>query len=61
VNEYGVAIPTVPRPPPPSGPHALPDRHRRLDLQIDKNTCRNGTGDRMDLSLAVDAIISIAG
>jgi hypothetical protein len=61
VNEYGVAIPNVPRPPPPSGPHALPDRHRRLDLQIDKNTCRNGTGDRMDLPLAVDAIISIAG
>jgi hypothetical protein len=61
VNEYGVAIPNVPRPPPPSGPHALPDRHRRLGLRIDKNTCRNGTGDRMDLPLAVDAIISIAG
>jgi hypothetical protein len=61
VNEYGVAIPTVPRPPPPSDPQALPDRHRRLGLRIDKNTCRNGHGDRMDLSLAVDAIISIAG
>jgi 5-methylcytosine-specific restriction endonuclease McrA len=61
VNQYGVAIANVPRPPPPSGPDALPDRHRRLGLRIDKNTCRNGHGDRMDLGLAVDAIIAIAG
>jgi hypothetical protein len=48
-------------PPPPSGPQALPDRHRRLGLRIDQHTCRNGTGDRMNLPLAVDAIITIAG
>jgi hypothetical protein len=40
---------------------ALPDRHRRLGLRIDQHTCRNGTGDRMNLPLAVDAIITIAG
>jgi hypothetical protein len=59
VNEYGVALANVPRPPPPSGPQALPDRHRRLGLRIDQHTCRNGTGDRMNLPLAVDAIASI--
>jgi hypothetical protein len=60
VNQYGIPIANVPRPP-PSGPAALPDRHLRLRLGIDKDTCRNGTGDRRDLSLAVDAIASIAG
>jgi hypothetical protein len=28
---------------------------------IDENTCQNGTGDRMDLALAVDALIDIVG
>lgn len=46
-NQYGVQLENVPRPPP-----FLPDGE----------TCRNGTGDRMDLSLAVDAMISaVAG
>jgi len=35
--------------------------NRTRRLIIDAKTCRNGTGDRMDISLAVDAIISIAG
>jgi hypothetical protein len=61
VNQYGIAIANVPRPPPPSGPHALPDRNRSLGLRIDKHTCRNGHGDRMNLALVVDAIIAITG
>jgi hypothetical protein len=61
VNQYGIAIANVPRPPPRSSPDALPDRHRRLGLRIDKHTCRNGHGDRMNLALAVDAIIAITG
>jgi hypothetical protein len=58
-NEYGVAMPNVPRLPPPSSAAALPDRHRRAGIEIDAKTCRNGTGDRMDLGLAVDAFLSI--
>jgi hypothetical protein len=60
VNQYGIAVADVPRPPPPSSAGALPDRHRRHGLVIDARTARNGTGDRMDLPLAVDAIASIA-
>ena len=56
-NQYGIAIPNVPRSP-PSHRDALPGRHRRL--QINGNTCRNGDGDRMELGLAVEAIASIA-
>src|SRR5438477_4796596 len=56
-NQYGIAIPNVPRSP-PSHRDALPGRHRRL--QINGNTCRNGDGDRMELALAVEAISSIA-
>ena len=54
-NQYGLAIPSVPRPP-PAHRDALRDRHRHLRLLVDGNTCKNGTGDRMDLSLAVQAI-----
>jgi hypothetical protein len=56
-NEYGVAIPSVPRPPPPSSGNGLRDRHRNLG--IDENTCRTGSGDRMDLGLVVEGIIAI--
>jgi hypothetical protein len=59
-NQHGVPVASVPRPP-PSSPEALPGQHRRLRLLIDKNTCQNGTGDRLDLAAAVDAITSIAG
>jgi hypothetical protein len=54
-NQYGIAIPSVPRSP-PSNRDALRDRHRRLRLLVDGNTCKNGTGDLMDLALAVQAI-----
>jgi 5-methylcytosine-specific restriction endonuclease McrA len=60
-NQYGIAIPDVPPRGPPSSPEALRDENRRLSLLIDADTCRNGTGDRMSLPLAVDALISIAG
>jgi hypothetical protein len=30
-------------------------------LTIDADTCRNGTGDRMDLGYTVDALIEICG
>jgi hypothetical protein len=60
-NQHGIAIPDVPPRAPPSSAEALRDQHRRRRLTIDAATCRNGTGDRMDLSLAVDAISSIAG
>jgi len=39
----------------------LPNQHRRRRLLIDEDTCQNGTGDPMDLPLAVDALIQIAG
>jgi hypothetical protein len=49
------------RRPPPASPAALRDHHRCEGLAIDAATSRNGSSDRMDLGLAVDAIISIAG
>jgi hypothetical protein len=57
-NQYGIALPSVPRSP-PSTRNALPDQHRRRRLAIDSRTCRNGTGDRMELVYAVAAIGSI--
>ena len=60
-NQYGIAIPNAPPRPPPSSPAALPGQHHRRGLSIDHDTCQNGTGDRMDLPLAVDALIQIAG
>jgi hypothetical protein len=54
-NQHGIAIPNVPRSP-PSDPDALRDQHRRLRLLIDSKTCKNGSGDRMQLGLAVLAI-----
>jgi hypothetical protein len=57
VNQHGVAIPSVPRPPPGSGPEALRLQHGRL--LIDGRTLRPGAGDRMNLALAVDAIAGV--
>jgi len=57
-NEYGVPIPNVPRSPPPD-PRALTDRHRRLRSAVDRKSCKNGDGDRMDLGLAVDGLTCI--
>jgi len=58
-NRHGVAIPNVHRPPGSDG-RALHRRHGALDLDIDARTGKNGHGDRMDLSLAVDAIFAAA-
>jgi hypothetical protein len=59
-NRHGVVIAPVPRPP-PSNREALRDQNRTKGLTIDNRTCRNGTGDRMDLSLTVDALSSSIG
>jgi hypothetical protein len=60
-NHHGVVIPNVPPRSPPTSSERLRDRHRRQGLEIDDDTCRNGMGDRMDLGLAVDAVIALAG
>jgi hypothetical protein len=56
-NRHGVLVPSVPRPPPPSGGDALRRRHRHLAITGD--TTRTGTGDRANLGLAVDAIAAV--
>jgi uncharacterized protein DUF222/HNH endonuclease len=60
-NQHGIVIPNVPPRSPPSSSGTVRDQHLRHGLAIDAGTCRNGVGDRMDLELAVDAIVSIAG
>jgi hypothetical protein len=60
-NQYGVAVPNAPPRPPPSGPDGLRRHQDGQALVIDDDTCQNGTGDRMTLALAVDAVISTAG
>ncbi|HEY3922211.1 MAG TPA: DUF222 domain-containing protein [Gaiellaceae bacterium] len=55
-DQSGFAMPTVPRSPPSNG-DALRNAHRRL--AIDHKTCRNGTGDRIDLGNAVDGLLSL--
>ncbi len=55
---WGGPIPDAPRP--PSGSlECLLERNR--SLAIDSTTCRNGAGDRMDLGLAVDALLVAGG
>jgi hypothetical protein len=60
-NQCGIVIRNVPPRSPPSSSATLRYLHRRQGLAIDADTCRNGMGDRMDLGLAVDAIVSIVG
>jgi hypothetical protein len=57
-DQYGIAVPNVPRSP-PSHPDALRDQHARRGLAIDDGTCRYGTGDPLDLGLTVDALVAI--
>jgi HNH endonuclease len=57
-NRFGVAIPSVPRSP-PGDPDELRERNRSNGLTIDSQTCRKGTGERMDLAMAVDAVLRI--
>lgn len=56
-DPWGAPIPHVPRPPPG-------DADRLLELnafrEIDARTCECGDGDRMDLGLAVDALLSLS-
>ena len=58
-NEHGIAIENVPRPP-PSARDALRVGNGRAGLEIDGGTCRNGTGERMDLTMAVEALLAAA-
>ena len=53
-DPWGNEIPPVP-PLPPGSPNALLRAGRHL--RITASTCRTGCGDRMDLSLTVDAIL----
>jgi uncharacterized protein DUF222/HNH endonuclease len=59
-NQYGILVPRVPPRSPPANGGALRDQHRRRRIAIGADTCRNGTGERIDLAAAVDAIISTA-
>jgi len=53
---HGGPIPDVPRPPPGSLDRLL---HGNRSHAIDAATCRTGEGDRMDLVLAVEALLAI--
>jgi hypothetical protein len=57
-DPWGNPIPTVPRPP-PGDPQSLVERNGYL--HIDSETCACGDGDRMDLGLAVDALLATVG
>ena len=59
-NQYGLPVPSVPRPPPGSLDGLL-ERHRHAELVIDSETCRNGTGERMELDLTVHGLLSLVG
>jgi hypothetical protein len=50
-NEYGIALPSVPRPPPAQAPGR--------DDRFDARTCKHGVGDRMHLGDTVAALATI--
>jgi len=56
-DPWGGPIPNVPRPP-PGNSHGLLEGNR--SFAIDASTCKGGDGDRMDLGLAVDALLTAA-
>ena len=60
LNQYGIVVPNVPPRSPPSGTDGLRRQQHGQNLAIDGETCQNGTGDRMSLALAVDALVSAA-
>jgi Domain of unknown function (DUF222)/HNH endonuclease len=60
LNQYGIAVPNVPPRSPPTSPDGLHRRQHRQGLTFDGDTCQNGTGERMSLPLAVNALISAA-
>jgi hypothetical protein len=55
-DPWGNPIDPVPRPP-PGDPDRLRERNSLLGIEAD--TCAGGDGDRMDLALAVDALLSL--
>ena len=55
-DRWGFPVPNVPRPPPGERGSLL--EHNRF-LDIDPDTCAGGDGDRMDLGLAVDALLAL--
>jgi hypothetical protein len=55
-DQWGNAIPSVPRPPPGSAERLLA---HGATLGIDQNTCADGDNDPLDLPLAVDALLAI--
>jgi hypothetical protein len=57
LDPWGGSIPNVPRSPPGAAQRLL-ELNRLLD--IDAETCESGDGDRMDLGLAVDALLSLS-
>jgi hypothetical protein len=54
-DPWGGPLPHVPRPPPGDSDRLLDLNHA---LGIGADTCKGGDGDRMDLGLAVDALLS---
>jgi hypothetical protein len=56
----GAAIPSVPRSP-PADPEALGKRNRRAGIVINTDTGLSGTGERMDLGLAVESLLRVVG
>jgi Domain of unknown function (DUF222)/HNH endonuclease len=57
-DPWGAPVPNVPRPP-PGDPQSLVER--KSNLHIDSVTCACGDGDRMDIGLAVDALLASMG
>jgi hypothetical protein len=57
-DRHGVAVPSVPRPPPGSLDRLL-ERNRRAGLRIDGATSRPGSGERLDLALATDGLLHV--
>jgi hypothetical protein len=59
-NRHGIAVPSIPRPP-PGNADALREQSRQAGLKITEKTNRNGTGERMDLGMTVDVLVAITG
>jgi hypothetical protein len=56
-DPWGAPIPQVPRPPPGNAGRLVDVNRFR---QIDARTCECGDGDRLDLGLALDALLSLS-
>ena len=57
-DPWGAPVANAPRPPPGDTGLLV---ERNSGLQIDSVTCACGDGDRMDLGVAVDALLAVAG